>query len=199
MALDERLKGWRLPGKPPWYLWVAIGLLVLGSVFLSLGHMLEPKSRNQVPHASNQVLEGQNRESELFTFARALEVELQAILEQVEGAGKVKVSVSLSSTPLKQYATNTRATKRSTEEKDKGGATRVTTETNEDGQLVLARTSAIQGEEPVVVRESKPQIQGVIVVAEGGNDPLVRSRLTEAVQTLWGLAPHQVQVLPMRK
>lgn len=198
MAPEDRFKGWRLPGKPPWYLWAAVGLLVLGSILLSLGHMLEPKSRGQVQRMPTPG-EGQEQESELFTFARALEEELQAILEQVEGAGKVRVSVSLSSTPLKQYATNTRATKRSTEEKDKSGVSRVITETNEDGQLVLARTSTVQGEEPVMVRESKPQIQGVIVVAEGGNDPLVRSRLTEAVQTLWGLAPHQVQVLPMRK
>lgn len=200
MGKENFFKGLRLPGKPPWYLWLGVGALVLGTLLLSIGNIAEPGNRKLGAHPPVQETAAKEnvQTSELFTTARALESELEAILEQVEGVGRVKVSVSLAATPIKEYATNTRATKRNTEEKDKSGGTRVTTETNEDGQLVLARTSTLQGEEPVVVRESKPQIQGVVVVAEGGNDPLIRARLTEAVQTLWALAPHQVQVLPMR-
>ncbi|MGB9661659.1 MAG: hypothetical protein ACPL5F_06510 [Moorellaceae bacterium] len=201
MSKESLLKGLRLPGKPPWYFWLGVSVLVLGTLLVSVSNLVDPGNRKSGTNLSAPEMAAREnaQEGELFTVARALESELEAILEQVEGAGAVKVSVSLAATPVKEYATNTKATKRNTEEKDKTGGSRVTTETNEDGQLVLARSNTLQGEEPVVVRESKPQIQGVVVVAEGGSDPVVRARLTEAVQTLWALAPHQVQVLPMRR
>ncbi|HBT47172.1 MAG TPA: hypothetical protein DEA73_04705 [Peptococcaceae bacterium] len=199
MGKDELWKGLRLPGKPPWYLWVGVGVLILGTLLISISSVSPPgdlrgtASPPDPGEAGRQGVQG----SELFATARALEAELEEILAKVEGAGRVKVSVALAATPVREYATNTRAVQRSTEEKNQSGGTRVTTETDEDGQLVLARTSTLQGEEPVVVRESKPEIQGVVVVAEGGRDPYVRLRLIEAVRTLWALAPHQVQVLPM--
>ncbi|MGI9951532.1 hypothetical protein V3F56_04140 [Moorellaceae bacterium AZ2] len=200
MGKEDFWKGLRLPGKPPWYLWLGVGVLVLGTLFITISDMSTPGDRKGSAPSPTPGAAGQEdaRGNELFTTARALEAELEAVLEQVEGAGRVKVSVALAATPVKEYATNTREVKRSTEEKDQSGGTRVTTETDEDGQLVLARTSTLQGEEPVVVRESKPEIQGVVVVAEGGNDPYVRLRLMEAVRTLWALAPHQVEVLPMQ-
>ncbi|MBE3581351.1 MAG: hypothetical protein IMW96_06940 [Thermoanaerobacteraceae bacterium] len=200
MGREDFWKGLRLPGKPPWYLWVGVGVLVLGTLFISISDVSNPGDLKGTAPPSSPETAGQEgaRGSELFTTARALEAELEGILEKVEGAGRVKVSVSLAATPVKEYATNTREVQRSTEEKDQSGGTRVTTETDEDGQLVLARTSTLQGEEPVVVRESRPEIQGVVVVAEGGSDPYVRLRLMEAVRTLWALAPHQVEVLPMQ-
>jgi stage III sporulation protein AG len=41
-----------------------------------------------------------------------------------------------------------------------------------------------------------PDVQGVVVVATGAANPVVRSEVTEAVETLLQVAPYQVLVLP---
>lgn len=193
--------GWRLfPRKPPWYLWLAVGAIIIGSILIGVGNLngVNQRQANRPPgQAANQVVPD-NRETELTATARELEAQLQGILERVTGAGRVAVSISLKASPLKEFATNTKTTKHSIEEKDQGGGSRVTTDSNEDATLVMARNGQVGGgEAPVVARESQPEIQGVVVVAEGACDALVRLRLSQAVETLWGLAPHQVQVLPM--
>jgi stage III sporulation protein AG len=192
---------WRfLPQKPPWYLWLAAGALILGTIFISIGN-LNSSTQHQGVQATGQTASqpGLNRQqTELMVTARELEVQLQGILEQIAGAGRVAVRVSLKTSPLKEFATNTRTSKHSVEEKDQSGGTRVTTDSNEDAQLVMARNGQMNGgEAPVVARETQPEVLGVVVVADGANDPQVRARFIQAVQTLWGLAPHQVQVLPM--
>ncbi|MEW8958246.1 hypothetical protein MHOCP_15280 [Moorella humiferrea] len=194
---------WRfLPQKPPWYLWLAVGALILGTIFISIGNINSSLQRQGAgssnAEGSTQVgLAGQ--QTELMVTAREMEEQLQGILEQIAGAGRVAVRVSLKASPLKEYATNTRTSKHSVEEKEQSGATRITTDTSEDAQLVMARNGQIgSGEGPVVARETQPEVLGVVVVADGASDPLVRARFIEAVQTLWGLAPHQVQVLPMK-
>ncbi|WP_338832802.1 hypothetical protein MHLNE_15390 [Moorella humiferrea] len=193
---------WRfLPQKPPWYLWLAVGAFILGTIFISIGNINNSLQRQGAK--TNGQMPGQigieRQQTELMVTAREMEEELQGILEQIAGAGRVAVRVSLKASPLKEYATNTRTSKHSVEEKEQSGATRITTDTSEDAQLVMARNGQIgSGEGPVVARETQPEVLGVVVVADGAGDPQVRARFIQAVQTLWGLAPHQVQVLPMK-
>ena len=193
---------WRfLPQKPPWYLWLAVGAFILGTIFISIGNINNSLQRQGAK--TNGQMPGQigieRQQTELMVTAREMEEELQGILGQIAGAGRVAVRVSLKASPLKEYATNTRTSKHSVEEKEQSGATRITTDTSEDAQLVMARNGQIgSGEGPVVARETQPEVLGVVVVADGAGDPQVRARFIQAVQTLWGLAPYQVQVLPMK-
>lgn len=196
----ERNKWSFLPAKPPWYLWLATGAIIIGSILMSIGRFssagLHQASRQPAPQ--NRQVDLPAPETELMTTAREMEARLQQTLAQIAGSGRVAVSVSLKASPLKEFATNTKTTKHTVEEKDQGGGTRMTTDSNEDTTMVMARSGQVGGgEAPVVSRESQPEILGVVVVAEGANDALVRLRLSQAVETLWGLAPHQVQVLPM--
>ncbi|WP_258359238.1 hypothetical protein [Moorella sulfitireducens (nom. illeg.)] len=200
--MDKKMRPeWRfLPQKPPWYLWLAVGALVLGTVFISIGNLNSSTQRygTQITgQAANQPVQDR-QQTELMATAREMEIQLQGILEQIAGTGRVAVRVSLKTSPLKEYATNTRTSMHSVEEKDQSGVARVTTDSSEDAQLVMARNGQLNGgEAPVVARETQPEVLGVLVVTDGANDPQVRARLIQAVQTLLGLAPHQVQVLPM--
>ncbi|MDN5326860.1 MAG: stage sporulation protein [Moorella sp. (in: firmicutes)] len=192
---------WRfLPQKPPWYLWLAAGAIILGSILMSAGKINGTGQHQAGQQAASQArpVDQDRAATELMATAREMADQLQETLTKIAGAGRVSVTVSLQSSPLKEFATNTKTTKHSVEEKDQGGGTRVTTDSNEDATLVMARNGqGSGGEAPVVSRESKPEVQGVVVVAEGAGDALVKLRLSQAVETLWGLAPHQVQVLPM--
>jgi len=117
------------------------------------------------------------------------------VLERVEGAGKVEVSVRLSSSTRSEYAYNTTTGKKTIQECDQSGGTRVTTEGTGSEQLVVNRRGS--GEEPVVQQETAPKVAGVLVVAEGAAQPRVKAKLFEAARVSLGVEPQKITVLPM--
>ncbi|MGF7185823.1 stage III sporulation protein AG [Desulfitispora alkaliphila] len=126
---------------------------------------------------------------------QALEQRLEKILGQIHGVGKVNVSLTLESSSHYEYAIDVSSNVRTTEEKIESGA-RTINEQVEEGNLVLKRSDG-NTEKPVIVRETKPVIKGVLVVAEGANDSSIRLKLSRAVETVLGVSSHQVHVVPM--
>ena len=52
---------------------------------------------------------------------------------------------------------------------------------------------------PYVIQEKKPQAQGVVVIAQGADNPEVVSSITAAAQALLNVPVHRIQVLRMNK
>ncbi|MCL1787241.1 MAG: stage III sporulation protein AG, partial [Defluviitaleaceae bacterium] len=50
---------------------------------------------------------------------------------------------------------------------------------------------------PLVLREVEPRIEGIVIIAEGGDSPFVRDALTRAARAVLGLEAHMIQVLTM--
>jgi len=118
-----------------------------------------------------------------------LAVELESILSQVEGAGTVQVSITLSSDGLKSYARNTKHERRETQEMDRNSGDRNITEENQSSDIAASGGAAL------LVEDSAPEVVGVLVVAEGAANSLVKEKLTDATTTLLNIAPHQVRVV----
>lgn len=55
------------------------------------------------------------------------------------------------------------------------------------------------GEVRAMVLEENGNVRGVLVVAEGADDVMVRLRLQNAVRTLWGMENCEIDVVPMRE
>jgi stage III sporulation protein AG len=66
---------------------------------------------------------------------------------------------------------------------------------NEQDNLVLLQ-SASGANEPVVIREVHPEIAGVLVLAGGASNPVLRERLIQAVETVLDVPSYRVMVLP---
>ena len=126
--------------------------------------------------------------------ATEMEQRLQSVLSQVAGAGRVEVEIHLADSGETDYATNVNTDKKSSTQKDAGGATTVTTEDSENDQLVSG--SGGDNGSPMVRRKTAPLVDGVLVIAEGASDPVVRADLTEAAAVALHVAPYQVLVLP---
>jgi len=179
-------------------LWLA-GLAVLGVLMLVFSGVERTKSTpkqslNSDVSTQNVYEQGKNvmsREEEL------LSKKLCEMLRQVEGAGKVEVSVRLSDTTQSEYAVNTTTGKKTTQERDQSGGTRLTTEDNGSNQLVMNRNG--QGEQPVVEREVAPHVAGVLVVAEGAGDAKVKAMLFQATKVAMGIEPQKILVLPRER
>ncbi|MBQ6808793.1 MAG: hypothetical protein IJP07_06535 [Firmicutes bacterium] len=109
-----------------------------------------------------------------------LEQELEELLCQVKGAGRVHVALRYADSAAAVYAYDE--------------STRVTTGENSSTRDTEARIVEID-DQPVLVSTTSPRIQGVVVVAEGGGDPLVKERLYQALSSLLGINAAQIAII----
>ncbi|NLI91874.1 MAG: stage III sporulation protein AG [Peptococcaceae bacterium] len=130
--------------------------------------------------------------SGISSLEKNLEEKIAASLESIKGVGKVKVLVTYSSGLRKEYARNESITKRSSKETDKEGGTRETVEDTRTDSLVLSGNT-----NPLVVVEQKPQVEGVLIIAQGASDPKIKEQIFEAVKTLLNIQPAKISVAPM--
>lgn len=109
----------------------------------------------------------------------ALEEKLSQTLSQVEGAGKVTVTLTVKS-GMEQVP----LTDRSTSVSERGNSV-------EEKTVVLNTGS---GQEAVVRVQRGPVFQGAVVVCQGGDQAEVRLLMTQAVASLTGLGTDRITV-----
>lgn len=118
-----------------------------------------------------------------------LESKLENILSKIEGAGEVDAMITYDSSEEIEPAFNLNATKEETTEKDSQGGERTVTTSSENKTMITSG-----GNNPVVIKTSEPKIKGVLVVSSGANDPHVKQKLYNAVQTALQVSGHQVLI-----
>ncbi len=115
--------------------------------------------------------------------------QLKEILSQIEGAGAVETWVTLSgSSEMVLYEEKDSESTR-LQEADSVGGSRV--EDMEHTDRSVLKDSAGN---PYVIKTLQPQVEGVLVVAEGAGDSLVKKNISEAVQVLFGIDAHRIKV-----
>ena len=108
-------------------------------------------------------------------------------LAKVEGVGNVKVMITLASSSEKVVEKDREMTSE-VQEGESGGKNTSSSET-----AVYANGN---GEEtPYVKQELSPRIEGVLVIADGGDNAIVIENITEAVQALFGVDTHKIKVM----
>lgn len=182
-------------------LWLIV-LFSIGVLLLTLSNFLPGERDNGSAETAAPQAEGEASASakggDTGTIAMAessIESRLEDILSKVEGVGEVSVTVTLENGPQFIYATDENLNETTTEEKESNGSQRVTTDTTNSVQTVLAQPEGISGQEPVVVKEISASIGGVLIAAEGAKDARTKETLTRAVQTLLDIPAHKVSVL----
>ncbi len=141
--------------------------------------------------------ESQNRLAAQMDYAAELEEKLRKTLIQVAGVGDAKVMLTLESsveTVVEKDVPNTRNT---SSEADSTGGTRTSMDIT-SSEATVYMTDETGRQTPYVVKEIEPMIKGVVIVAAGGNDPMVVSAITEATQALFQIEPHKIKVMKMK-
>ena len=168
-----------------------VALIAVGMSFIYLGKGPEtPAQSIQTKSTSTTAL---TTSTKIGALEKELESKLQANILLMEGVGKVQVSVSFATGLKNEYARNNNVTKNTSKETDKTGGTRETTQVTENNQVVMPNGSS----QPVMVMEDRPEVAGVLVIAEGARDPKVREGIHTAVQTLLNIPSARITVVPM--
>lgn len=169
---------------------IGILLLIFGGMFDSFTD--KHKTNNQQIELTTNVPTVATR-----TYEEVQEAKMSNLLSQIKGAGSVAVSITYESSSIQEHAKNTTKESRIIQEKDTSGGIRTTTETKESEQILVSKENGM--DRPVIVREIKPVIKGVMVIADGAYDSNVKANLTRAVEAGLGIPSYKITVLPQRK
>ncbi len=167
---------------------VILGVIIIlaASVFMKPGDtsdtMKEASSLSSSNEAGNKA-QGPNIDGQ--EIVADIEKRLADLLSQVEGAGQVSVMVYADTSSEQVPAYNNEQDTRNDERNDGKSS-----EISETRELALGAN-----ETPVILKVVVPQIKGVVVVAEGASDILIKEQLNNAVCTLLGIPEHRVQIL----
>ena len=154
---------------------MAAGLLI-GIVLLLCSRFVEGEPKEKAVAETVQQTTGERAE-------RQLEAELERVLSQVAGAGQVQVLLTYAAT-----AESTPAREEKIEESN-GNSEETTVVLMEDGS---------GGQSPLILTETAPQVEGVLIVAQGAGDPVVCDGLSRAAQALLQVPAHKIAILKMK-
>lgn len=116
-------------------------------------------------------------------YIHEIESKLIKVIGNIKGVGNINVMVSINSSPELDIATNV-------EEKVVTTTSGTTAVTNRDPIIV-----EINGKEsPLILKETLPTINGVIVVSSGAKDIKVKLDIITAVSTALGVNPKIIEV-----
>lgn len=170
---------------------VGVLFLIAGSTFKKDSVM----SKNEDP--KNKQTQEEKIETENDDYERETQNKLKTTLEKIDGVGKVEVMITFESGEEKVPAVNINNSTNKSVEKDTEGGTRNTTQENEGSSVVITNNG--DKTQPLIVKEYKPKITGVCIVAEGAEDNITKLRISKAVVDLFSLAENKVNVYPMKK
>ena len=131
------------------------------------------------------------------TYVQELERELEELLQCMEGAGRVKVMITLQSTGEEIVEKDRPASRSSVTEQDAAGGSRSTNDMNSEETTVFI-TDADGRQIPYVRKELQPAVAGVAVLAEGGGREQVRRNISEAIQALFGIDANKIKIAKMK-
>ena len=174
--------------------WIAIALT--GVLILIIAMPLSPKQSESESTAGQEtaatVLDSGSTQGSQNVYAAAMEKRLKHVLGQMEGVGETEVMITLSDSGETIVEKDQKEQTNRIEESDAGGGTRTTTE--QETTVYVENGSEKQ---PYVTKEVLPKVEGVLVVAEGGDDPRVISDISDTVMALFRVEAHKIKVVKM--
>ncbi|MEG0371995.1 MAG: stage III sporulation protein AG [Clostridium sp.] len=130
-------------------------------------------------------------------YEEKLKRDIADTLVQINGVGKVSVMIYFEGSSESVPAVNSIDSNKKTEEKDKEGGTRTISEINKNSTVVITGESGRN--KALIVKETRPVIGGVMIVAQGALDSAIKEEVTSAVKTLLNIPINKVFVSPMKK
>ena len=135
----------------------------------------------------------ENKNSQTGEYETYIEEKTSSVLSQVKGAGKVTVMVTLKSNGQKLIEKDHSGSTQTQEETSDGNVRKDSESTSE--KISVYEQTADGASVPYVSKELTPEVEGVIVIADGGGDAVVARNLTEAVQALFGVEAHKIKIM----
>lgn len=181
-------------------------ILLMAGIFLLLLSFpdlmsSEKTSKNNAANEDNSVKESLNSTQtgdETEIYVSDLEDRLKSILAKVEGIGAVEVMITLKGSKEVVVLKDEPYTQESLNEVDREGGSRNSSSIDKKDSTVLI--DSVNGENvPYILKEIAPQVEGIVVIAQGGGNISVVKEIIEALQVLFDVPAHKVKVMKMNQ
>ena len=129
-------------------------------------------------------------------YAIYLEEKLRNALAKVAEVGEVEVLITLQSSGELVVEKEQPIVRSTTSETDSQGGSREVVEMDSRENTVYRSDGSAS--EPYVIKTLAPEIEGVLVIAEGAGKGTVSHSIVEIVQALFGIEAHKVKVVKMK-
>ncbi len=183
----EKITSRFLPGDRVLAIIVILGLIGILLIFIST--YIKPSSYGS--RAETEESEELTAD-ELEKYRSALSEELGNMLASMNGVGRTKVMITIGGTARNVYATDTDVNGRETSRKS-GDDENGDRQSNEKKTCIVIRQRD-GSEKALSVGQLMPEIKGVLVVCDGGDDEDVRKRVTDAVKAALDIGDRHICV-----
>lgn len=163
--------------------------LLLGIALLFMSHSEYKKNDCEKKNVLNTE---EKIDFDCNAYEKKLESRLENFLSQIKGVGNIKAMISVFDGKEIILAQDINSSDSQIKESDKSGLNRETHESKKEIKKIIVN------DKPIIIKETMPEITGAIIVAEGGDNPFIKSELIRATQIILNIEAHKIHVLKMK-
>lgn len=167
-------------------------LVLAGILILIIALPTDTKEKKQAEEAKENISKENNT---MEASKDEIERKLEDILEKIDGAGDVKVMITYQDSGTQVVEKDKNTSENSLEESDSTGGVRSTKEQQLQESTVYEEADA--GNTPFVSKELLPKVEGILIVASGGDNQKVKQNIYEAVLALFQVEAHRIKIVKM--
>ena len=180
---------------------VVVIALILAFVLLAISFLSETRKKHDTKESLSTNISSEDNtnltktEEVMSDYEKKETEELKILLKKIDSVGEVDAKIYFESGEIRVPATEETTQEAVTEETDNQGGKR-TNKTQSGGSTVVMAVDG-NSNEPYILKVNKPEISGVLIVAEGARSSKVKYDIQVAVSTLYGISIDKVNVYPM--
>lgn len=184
-------------GLPKLIMIFAAGILIIILSFPGIfGSRNSKKNSTQDNNTEIQQNDTNTTSYDANTYRTEMENKLENILRKVSGIGEVEVMITLKASEKQVALKDIPSTQESLNEVDGEGGNRAESSMSREESTVLY-TDENGNSVPYIIQEVEPEVEGVVVIAEGGDDVNITMDIMEAAEVLFDVPAHKVKVMKM--
>ena len=184
-------------GIPKLVMMFVAGVLLVLLTFPSLfGGENEDKDKKNTTESSEKQIGTNTTSCDSNTYISELEGRLENILRKVNGIGEVEVMITLRASKEQVPLKDVPYTQEGLNEIDGEGGSRTDNSIQKEESTVLV-TNEDGNTQPYILQVREPEVEGILVIAEGGDNVLIIMDIIEAAEVLFDIPAHKVKVMKM--
>lgn len=161
---------------------VKIMIVIVSGILLLLLSCGDFSTANKVENTGDNTRQTETQMGDdLRAYQNIVQEQVKNILEQVDGVGSVDVMITL------------RASKEKVTLKD----STVNQEKREEESVLIEDEN--KNTSPYVIQELEPELEGILVVCDGGDSPTVQREIIGAVSALFPVESHKIKVMKSKE
>ncbi|WP_167958840.1 stage III sporulation protein AG [Anaerosporobacter faecicola] len=171
-----------------------IGLCGIFLIILSFPNLFSGGDKKTSTTNTQEISQVQSSTS--LSYEDEMEQRLQNVLKKVAGIGEVEVMITVKSSKERVTLKDTPYTQETLTETDSAGGSRNSDTIEKQEETVLQNNGSGEST-PYVVKELEPEVEGVLVIAQGGDSQTIINEIVDAVEVLFDVPAHKIKVMKM--